>query len=893
MTEEEDIKDLPTLDYGITYKDLNYYLVLKNHPELMDFLCWLAEQLGGRKKIRRLFQANPLVESLKKLVGGYIDSNLHFFQFQILHHSGFVDDIEKLESLFDDCDGIRDAEKSLVEASERVIDNMRNVEKLMDFVIFNNYTENQDIADDLANVDHMLQRNKLLDFEFTANLRNIDAYRDAIVLIDSEIFQKQFNLHLARARFDEILRAMFGAEDTREASDTQVLRVLLRVSARVGEQTPRTETKLSLEDFWAMMGRARESYKADLTLMSKKSEGTLPMAEIEYAMSNVDKVKEVDVLRRAKTVKIPVLLKALKNFFVVRNLSKIYVLLEQFVKKMEIDFKEDLGGLKSIASKAESPESNFFELVNLSLEVDPRMRSFCEGDSIMYRFIENNLTIWKGETNADEFDYMVRNFVLKNESDFQETLDHIQEHQEIEDSSLIEIFKVFRATLKVLSRIKLNHASFDRIMRINADAQSRPERNRSAEGAEDVPGEHGPGDGEVRGREADLRGRDRPDEEREVQGEPAVQNGASRVRADEGRLQLAVQVGLTRLVIIEKTSEDKETKNRTYKEEKVNEFYSMCKMKNKHDSENQSQEYIHFEQLYEHLRQFNSLLNQFTERGITPDDKFVKALEFGTQLDKNAANPNERQTKDNIREVKERVVKARRHLEQWEKQKRRFLADPYTLENFISLQMMGKSLIKLTPTNFRFYVQFLENELSVGSVDHLDRLDQVTETDQRLEQFLLYFRDNRKEVKETLARNTVHERQQIFLKFVELEMQHAYNFVLNKFQKASEPYTADQILFCSWHLKWAEVESRRAANGRIHLPVGLRPAQEAVRAVQLLGADHHDPEENGQPVQHSARQKGGQAPDAHPVRDRQGPPQRDPQGLLGHISAGKHPQPRR
>lgn len=400
--DEEEIKDLPTLDFGIKYVDLNYYLVLKNHPELMNLLCWLVEQIGSAKKVRRLFLANPLIESLRKLVRGYLESELHFFQFQILHHSGFVEDVDKLEALFEDSEKIGKIQKKLEKASADVTEILRNVEKLMDFVIFQNYTQNEEIVSDFANVANMLQRNKLIEFQFTANLRNISVHRESILLIDSEIFQKQFNLQLARARFDQILQLMFGAEDSRETDNSDVLDFLLHVSARAksdSEAPDKVDKKLSLENFWKMMGKTLESFRRDLQSMSKKSEGSLSMAEIEYMMRNVDKVKEVDIARKLKVVKMRVVTAAFKNFFVVRNLTRIFTFLEEFVKKMQFDFNNDLGALKEIAEKAQKKDSNFFELVNLSLKVDPRIRRFCEGDSIMFQFIESNLTKWKGDPN--------------------------------------------------------------------------------------------------------------------------------------------------------------------------------------------------------------------------------------------------------------------------------------------------------------------------------------------------------------------------------------------------------------------------------------------------------------------------------------------------------------
>jgi ERCC4-related helicase len=67
---------------------------------------------------------------------------------------------------------------------------------------------------------------------------------------------------------------------------------------------------------------------------------------------------------------------------------------------------------------------------------------------------------------------MIRKFVLQSEGEFQDTMERIQEHQEIEDSSLILIFTKFRETVTIISKIKLNHFTFDSIITINDDPES-------------------------------------------------------------------------------------------------------------------------------------------------------------------------------------------------------------------------------------------------------------------------------------------------------------------------------------------------------------------------------------------------------------------------------------
>ena len=68
---------------------------------------------------------------------------------------------------------------------------------------------------------------------------------------------------------------------------------------------------------------------------------------------------------------------------------------------------------------------------------------------------------------------MISKFVKQNEDDFQQAMERIQEHQEIEDSSLIMTFELFRDTVTILFQIKLNHASFDKILMINNNKESK------------------------------------------------------------------------------------------------------------------------------------------------------------------------------------------------------------------------------------------------------------------------------------------------------------------------------------------------------------------------------------------------------------------------------------
>ena len=68
---------------------------------------------------------------------------------------------------------------------------------------------------------------------------------------------------------------------------------------------------------------------------------------------------------------------------------------------------------------------------------------------------------------------MIDKFLSQNEGDLQETLDRIEEYQEIEDDSILHFFKLFRENINIISKIKLNYSSFDQIIVIPDDQESR------------------------------------------------------------------------------------------------------------------------------------------------------------------------------------------------------------------------------------------------------------------------------------------------------------------------------------------------------------------------------------------------------------------------------------
>ena len=399
---EEEIKDLPTLDVGIKYEEINFYLILKNHPALCKLLFWIVDKSKDSKKMGKVLMASPLLRSLNNLHKNFLKSNFHFFQFQILRNSKIVEDLMKFGNLFKECNKLEKVLKRNEDYSKRIIDVLTNVEKLMSFVIFRNYTENTQIQNDFDNIVNFLQKVRLNEFEFTENLKSIDQYKSSILLIESEIFQKEFILQLAKMNFKNILRNMFQEDEEsknkKNQNKSETLTVLLNLVSSLGEPNElANKDKLDLENFWKIMNESFEQYKENLNSMSKESERVLPIEEINYLMKNVNKVKEVEIVMKSKLIKVSAIRKAFDNYFLITNLCNISKYLETFLQKFEFNFKNELNAFKKITETANLKNSNFFEILNMSLKIDRKIINFCKSDSVIYKFIENNITIWKGK----------------------------------------------------------------------------------------------------------------------------------------------------------------------------------------------------------------------------------------------------------------------------------------------------------------------------------------------------------------------------------------------------------------------------------------------------------------------------------------------------------------
>ena len=404
---EEDIKDLPTLDLGIKYEEINFYLIFKNHPALCKLLFSIVDKSKDSKKMGKVLMASPLLRSLNNLQKNFLKSNFHFFQFQILRNSKIVEDLMKFGNLFKEGYKLEKVLKKNEEYNKMIIDVLTNVEKLMSFVIFRNYTENTQIQDDFDNIVNFLQKVKLSKFEFTENLKSIDQYKSSILLIESEIFQKEFTLQLAKMNFKNILRNMFQEDEESKSKkiqkESETLTFLLNLTSSSGELNELDKKdKLDLENFWRIMNQSFEQYKDILNSMSKKSKRVLPIEEINYLMKNVNKVKEVEIVMKSKLIKVSAIRKAFDNYFLITNLCNISQYLEVFLQKFEFNFKKELNVFKKITETANSKSSNFFEILNMSLKIDKKIIQFCKFDSVIYKFIENNITIWKGKESVRE-----------------------------------------------------------------------------------------------------------------------------------------------------------------------------------------------------------------------------------------------------------------------------------------------------------------------------------------------------------------------------------------------------------------------------------------------------------------------------------------------------------
>lgn len=365
----------------------------------MEMFSWIATKSAENSKMQKILRTSPLIKSLSEIGKKYSKSNLHFFQFLILNNSGIVNDLKPFEFLFEDFSKINKKEKKLLKKSEEIKTVLRDLERIMNFDIFKNYTDIQIIKENFDNLPNALQKISLLDYDFTENLMKICEYRESILLIESQIFQKEFSLHLARENFKSIIQKMYGlvdeeSKDTEEESKT--LNFLLKISES-SKETEKTNEKLQLNQFWKLMEDAKKSYQANLNSMVAESEVILTMKEIDFIMQGVEKVKEVTIAMETKMVKHRVLAKALGNYFIVKNMANMSDYLELFFEIFEFNFNKELNDLRVITTKAKDVDGNFFEALNLALKQEKKITEFCKSESTIFKFIQKNITEWKGK----------------------------------------------------------------------------------------------------------------------------------------------------------------------------------------------------------------------------------------------------------------------------------------------------------------------------------------------------------------------------------------------------------------------------------------------------------------------------------------------------------------
>jgi hypothetical protein len=116
-------------------------------------------------------------------------------------------------------------------------------------------------------------------------------------------------------------------------------------------------------------------------------------------MNNINKKKEIEIAQKTKSVSLEEIKKAVDNFLLIKNLCNIYQYLHEFFDKLEFNFNNEMKPIKEINLKMNTENSNFFEILNQSLEIDKKIIRFCNSSSAIYQFIENNLTIWKGKAH--------------------------------------------------------------------------------------------------------------------------------------------------------------------------------------------------------------------------------------------------------------------------------------------------------------------------------------------------------------------------------------------------------------------------------------------------------------------------------------------------------------
>ena len=218
------------------------------------------------------------------------------------------------------------------------------------------------------------------------------------------------------------------------------------------------------------------------------------------------------------------------------------------------------------------------------------------------------------------------------------------------------------------------------------------------------------------------------------------------------------------------------------------------------------------------MRKLNVLLSM----GVRPADELTKDFLF--KFERTEANDQEsekQQFEDRSKtieqkleifrnDLRKRVRSAEDKIRDWKEQKTKMLNRPHQIPNFFGLQLLGRSLIKLSETNFQFFIKFYDPDLVIKFRHTRKGGFQKEHSEEKLLAIQEVLNSNGTKIRRKIEHLKDERRESLdHLKYLEIDMNLAYRYVLHYFEKVQDQdLSAGQILFCSCFTKWSSLESK-------------------------------------------------------------------------------------
>lgn len=271
-------------------------------------------------------------------------------------------------------------------------------------------------------------------------------------------------------------------------------------------------------------------------------------------------------------------------------------------------------------------------------------------------------------------------------------------------------------------------------------------------------------------------------------------------------------------------------KDHLVKGEKLKNFYSLAQLKkqDKYSGKKSINYYRKYVDLHNDLRNYIRKLNKLMQIGVRPNPNLVKEFSFRFfQEDKENKEISEEDKIELIknklkkieRDMKKRLKTVKKTIKDWEKRKRKMLAQPWNIRSFFGLQFLGYSLIRLSERNFNFHIKYYDPQVKIDYKRNQRR--EVGSAQARVSNFTEAQSEYKlQEIKNTLEENMMSLKNNIkhwsensapsldYVKYLEMDLGLAYRYMLYFFKKEQRNLlTAGQIVFCSYFTNWDTLES--------------------------------------------------------------------------------------